>query len=60
MSWLAVQVEALGAVLCETSLPLALKTERIVLEAGDLRKVRDVVSISPEVPKGAFARKARP
>jgi len=35
------------------------KTGRIVLEAGDLRNVRDVVSISPEVPKGAFSRKAR-
>ncbi|MGB2822303.1 MAG: glycoside hydrolase family 28 protein [Phycisphaerae bacterium] len=34
------------------------KTGGIVLAGGDLRKVGQVVSISPEVPKGAFARKA--
>jgi polygalacturonase len=35
-------------------------TERIILEGGDLRKVRQVVSASPEVPNGAFTQKARP
>ena len=59
-----VTIRGLGAQFSKgAAAPLRLqgaRTSEIVLAGGDLPKAGQVVSISPEVPKGAFVRKASP